>query len=80
MYDPHEYPAQGPYFEGWYSRFEDSSSKNSFGLLFGKVLAAPSAVSEPSENIYPAYCSILFDKGDGTPIQAFDGFPEVNQY
>jgi hypothetical protein len=48
--------------------------------LFGKVLAAPNSKIETSEKIYPAYCSILFDKGDGSPIRAFDGFPNVNEY
>ena len=37
-------------------------------------------ITLPFSKIYPQYCSILFDKGDGSPIQAFDGFPALDDY
>lgn len=38
LYDPHLFPEQGPFFEGWYMRVTDFDSRDSFGLLFGSVL------------------------------------------
>ncbi|XP_063448575.1 uncharacterized protein LOC134728095 [Mytilus trossulus] len=45
QFDPHVYPAVGPFFEGWYMRLIDFSTNNSYGLLFGHVLSAPSTNS-----------------------------------
>ena len=38
QYDPHLYPARGPFFEGWYARMTDLDHTMSFGVLFGEVL------------------------------------------
>lgn len=38
LYNPHLFPEDGPFFEGWYMRGSDLNSGDSFGLLFGSVL------------------------------------------
>ena len=38
QYDPHLYPSNGPFFEGWYLRLVDKAKKISLGFLFGRVL------------------------------------------
>ena len=41
QFDPHVYPKNGPFFEGWYMRIVDFEKRNSFGILFGHVLPKP---------------------------------------
>ncbi|XP_005107479.1 uncharacterized protein LOC101859266 [Aplysia californica] len=48
--DPHVYPDQGPFFEGWYMRIIDAGNERSFGWLFGRVLPTKSASSVPCED------------------------------
>ncbi|XP_052798495.1 uncharacterized protein LOC128230345 [Mya arenaria] len=38
LYDPHPFPSEGPFFEGWYTRILNLDSRESLGLLFGSVL------------------------------------------
>lgn len=47
QFDPHVYPKEGPFFEGWYMRITDFDNKTSYGLLFGHVL--PTYVQNSSD-------------------------------
>ena len=58
-YDPHLFPARGPFFEGWYLRVVDSDNGNSIGLLFGEVLPLS---PRDREHYPPALCSVLVRK------------------
>ncbi|XP_076453412.1 uncharacterized protein LOC143288636 isoform X2 [Babylonia areolata] len=53
QYDPHLFPATGPFCEGWYMRLVDSTQRVSIGFLFGQVL--------------PASCSLVPMSSQGGP-------------
>ena len=70
QYDPHVYPASGPFFEGWYTRITDISSGQSFGVLFGEVLRNKNDSSVPT-----TYIGLI--RSDGTnPMVAAEVFPD----
>lgn len=50
QYDPHLYPARGPFFEGWYVRLIDETKSLSIGFLFGRVLPKLSDHNASSQN------------------------------
>ena len=76
QYDPHLFPAEGPFIEGWYSRIIDSESNHSFGILFGQVITQKQG---PHFNPYPLnMVSLIHSKGDGTPMESFQVYPSSN--
>ena len=73
LYDPHLFPAEGPFMEGWYSRIIDLSSNHSFGVLFGQVLMQKKG---PEFGHYPQnMVSIIHSKGDGRTMESFAVYP-----
>ena len=38
LYNPHVFPENGPFFEGWYLRLQDPSKDFKMAVLFGTVL------------------------------------------
>ena len=73
LYDPHLFPAEGPFMEGWYSRIIDFNSNHSFGILFGQVLMKSEG---PHFGYYPQnMVSIIHSKGDGTTMDSFSVYP-----
>ena len=73
QYDPHLFPAEGPFVEGWYSRIIDFESNHSFGILFGQVITRKQG---PHFNHYPLnMVSLIHSKGDGTSMESFKVYP-----
>ena len=71
LYDPHVYPVNGPFFEGWYARITDSDSERSLGVLFGRVLPKPNS---PLVNPM-TYLSLIRSKGHNESMEVVDIFP-----
>ena len=73
QYDPHLFPADGPFMEGWYARIIDFESNHSFGILFGQVMTR----NQGSHfEYYPLnMVSIIHSKGDGSSMQSFTVYP-----
>lgn len=73
QYDPHLFPSEGPFMEGWYSRIIDFESNHSFGILFGQVLLR----SQGSHfSYYPQnMLSFIHSKGDGSSMESFAVYP-----
>ena len=73
QYDPHLFPAVGPFMEGWYARMIDFESNHSFGILFGQVLLRREG---PHFKYYPLnMLSFIHSKGDGRSMESFAVFP-----
>lgn len=73
QYDPHLFPSEGPFIEGWYSRIIDFESNHSFGILFGQVLLQSHG---PHFNYYPQnMLSFIHSKGDGSSMESFAVYP-----
>lgn len=73
QYDPHLFPSEGPFMEGWYSRIIDFESNHSFGILFGQVLLRRQG---PHFNYYPQnMLSFIHSKGDGSSMESFAVYP-----
>lgn len=76
QYDPHLFPTQGPFVEGWYSRIIDFESNHSFGILFGQVMARKEG---RHFSHYPLnMVSLIHSEGDGTSMQSFKVYPSAN--
>ena len=71
LYDPHVFPARGPFVEHWYIRLSDHSTGESYAVLFGTVLAR-----HPYGSVNPAYFGILRSQGDGKLVSK-DVFPAL---
>lgn len=74
QYDPHVFPAEGPFVEGWYSRILDFESNHSFGILFGQVM------SRDKDPIFGQYdlnnvVSLFHSRGDDSSMEVFQGSP-----
>jgi hypothetical protein len=67
LYDPHPYPAAGPFFEGWYTRIV-SDQESTFGFLFGRVLPA-------ATNLEPPIVVSLLRGGSKGSVDAVNCFP-----
>ena len=89
QYDPHLYPSNGPFFEGWYVRLVDKAQKVSLGFLFGRVLPCNSslcAYSGYKENSrkseFPLVLAnvLIQDKNFSPKLQSFDGAFSVTDY
>lgn len=52
-------------------RMNSNNGPETYGFLFGKVLPKPGSHIEN-----PNYLSIVHSKGDGSPMEAFDRFPD----
>ncbi|XP_022093235.1 uncharacterized protein LOC110980656 [Acanthaster planci] len=74
QYDPHVYPSIGPFIEGWYARLTDTSTPQSFGVLFGRVLPKPTA--ERKKSIPLTYVAIVCSAGDQAPFVVAEAFPD----
>ncbi|XP_068677285.1 uncharacterized protein [Montipora foliosa] len=73
QYDPHLFPAKGPFVETWYSRIIDFESNHSFGIHFGQVLRGSKDLNFGQ---YPLnIVSLLHSRGDDTSLQTFQVFP-----
>ena len=73
QYDPHLFPEEGPFVEGWYARIIDLNSTHSFGVLFGSVLKAQNGTKA---NDYPAnMLSFIHSRGDASSMESFQVFP-----
>ncbi|KAJ7386481.1 hypothetical protein OS493_008614 [Desmophyllum pertusum] len=73
QYDPHLFPAVGPFMEGWYARMIDFESNHSFGILFGQVLLRREG---PHFKYYPLnMLSFIHSKGDGRSMESFAVYP-----
>ena len=73
QYDPHLFPSEGPFVEGWYSRIIDFESNHSFGILFGQVLLRSQG---PHFNYYHQnILSFIHSKGDGSSMESFAVYP-----
>ncbi|KAL9950658.1 hypothetical protein ACROYT_G043187 [Oculina patagonica] len=73
QYDPHLFPSEGPFMEGWYSRIIDFESNHSFGILFGQVLMRKQG---PHFKYYPLnMLSFIHSKGDGSSMESFTVYP-----
>ena len=73
QYDPHVFPADGPFMEGWYARIIDFESNHSFGILFGQVIRRKQGAHL---NNYPLnMVSIIHSKGDESSMESFDVYP-----
>ena len=69
QYDPHVYPATGPFFEGWYTRISDVKTGQSYGVLFGEVLQIRNDSSVPT-----TYIGLIRSDGSN-PMVAAEAFP-----
>ncbi|XP_033627251.1 uncharacterized protein LOC117290107 [Asterias rubens] len=74
--DPHVYPEQGPFIEGWYARITDSSSPRSFGVLFGRVLPKPLEEGNNSTSPPLTYISIIRSDGNSAPFVVAEAYPD----
>ncbi|KAK7088546.1 uncharacterized protein [Littorina saxatilis] len=54
QFDPHLYPSNGPFFEGWYVRLMDPAQQFSLGFLHGRVLPAKNSSAGTSASQSPA--------------------------
>ena len=73
QYDPHVFPADGPFMEGWYARIIDFESNHSFGILFGQVIRRKQGAHL---NNYPLnMVSIIHSKGDESSMESFEVYP-----
>lgn len=69
QFDPHVFPSEGPFFEGWYIRLTDFSINQTFGVLFGSVLPKDNISQEHKAS--PGLVSILHREGSfGDPLRA----------
>ena len=72
QYDPHLFPSNGPFVEGWYSRIVDFESNHSFGILFGRVLPRK---QDGKFSEYPLnMLSLIHSKGDESTMQSYPVF------
>ena len=76
QYDPHVFPEQGPFVEGWYARIMDSN--HSFGVLFGRVQPAQDGTSRIEGSKYhPNMLSFIHSRGDNSSMESFQVFPAL---
>lgn len=76
QYDPHVFPTEGPFMEGWYSRIVDFESNHSFGILFGQVVLRRQGAHFDNHPLNMV--SIIHSKGDGSSMESFDVYPSSN--
>lgn len=72
-YDPHVFPAEGPFMEGWYARIIDFESNHSFGILFGQVKRRTQAAD--SHNYPLNMVSMIHSKGDESSMESVEVYP-----
>lgn len=72
LYNPHLFPATGPFFEGWYTRISNTDSGASFGVIFGNVLPAHTNANASRP---PVYLSIMRSGVDGGSMVSADCIP-----
>lgn len=73
QYDPHLFPSEGPFMEGWYTRIIDFESNHSFGILFGQVLTRSRGIHF---KYYPLnMLSFIHSKGDESSMESFTVYP-----
>lgn len=78
QYDPHLFPSEGPFMEGWYSRIIDFESNHSFGILFGQVLMRKQG---PHFKYYPLnMLSFIHSKGDESSMESFTVYPSSEDF
>ena len=70
LYNPHVFPNQGPFFEGWYIRFTDSDQNRTFGFLFGKVVPEDTKLAHKL-----AFMGLIYDDQHTSRLLSYDAFP-----
>ncbi|XP_071944147.1 uncharacterized protein [Antedon mediterranea] len=69
--DPHVFPEEGPFVEGWYARLVDEHMQQSYGVLFGRVL-------NYTDTEYPlTYLGILKSSNCTGSISAKEAYPDL---
>jgi len=69
LQDPHPFPSQGPWFEGWYTRLVDTTNGHSFAIINALML-------DQSQN-NNGYLAIMHATNNTSkPMEVFESFPQ----
>lgn len=74
LQEPRPLPAEGPWFEGWYTRVTSTSSNESFALIVATILSEGRR-SDRLKQI-PGYVSVLHQTNDQPRVDVQNFFPE----
>lgn len=73
LMEPHALPDVGPWFEGWYARFEPkSATEPSLGVIVGSNLPPGARGASALKNGMPGFASVLISQGPKAPLRVLN--------